>query len=235
MEKNLLQNTFSIITKEEDVKTMNHHILRNTFVLEITRPFPGYYFSSDFITAESKPQNILIVLKNEVSLEVFYRKIKKIKKYADFTFGAEMATVHIFNQKYYAIRVNSLETYDSISDLQKHFLDEGFLLRKPTKIEDKALIKIFKFSNLRFENDIYHNIDDAHFIYFGINQELTWKQFAHITLKIRHNVANKKFDAGLGVFFHDGNIEDVIRIYTKDLTDEEAKALKALYIKELTS
>ena len=232
--KNLeFQNTFSIITKEEDVKTMDHHTIPNTFVLELLHPFPGYYFSTDFITSKTKPQSILIILKKEVSIEYFYRKIGRIRKYSSFTFGADLSDVKIFNNSYQAIRVNSLESYDQISEFQKYLLDEGFYLRKPKKIEDKAFIKIFKFCNLNFENGIYRSSDNSNFIYFGIPKEITWKQVEHITIKIRHNFSNKKFDAGLGLFFHHGDVEDVIRIYTKDLTDGEVSTLKSKYVKEL--
>ena len=235
MEKQILQNTFSVITKEEDVKTMKHHVVPNTFVLEITHPFPGYYFGSDFITSSSKPHTLLIILKEEVKIDFFYRKLSLIKKYSEFTFGADLSEIQIYNRKYQAVRINALESYDHIAELQKYLLNEGFSIKKPQNIESKALIKIYKFSNLKFEDGIYHSVDNSSFIYFGINKEITWKMFEHITIKIRHNFNNKKFDAGLGLFFHHGDIENVIRIYTKDLDNKDASILKDMYLKEIAN
>lgn len=235
MEKQVLQNTFTIITKEEKVKSMDHHIIPNTFVLEITHPFPGYYFSTDFITSSSKPQTLLLILKDEVDIEVFYRKIGHIKKYSEIEFSASLATIQVYNKNYQAIRVNLLQSYDHIVELQKYLMDEGFTFKKPVDIEAKALIKIYKFCSLKYDNGLYYSAGDSNFIYFGIDKEVTWKVFEHITIKIKHNFDNQKFDAAPAVFFHQGNIEDVIRIYTKDIDNTQANKLKDMYLKELAN
>ena len=79
MEKQNFNNTLTILTKEEGVKSLGHSILPNTSVLEIAHPFPGYY-NSNFITSESKPQTLLVLLKDAVSIDFFYRRIHNIKK-----------------------------------------------------------------------------------------------------------------------------------------------------------
>jgi len=56
--------------------------------------------------------------------------------------------------------------------------------------------------------------------------------FEKITIRIKHNFT-PKFDAGIGIFFHHGNIEDVIRIYSKDLNEEDIVKLKGMYVNEL--
>ena len=127
MSKKIFENTLTIMTKEEDVKSLNHHIIPNTSILEITHPFPAYYLN-DFITSETKPQTLLIVLKNEISLEFFYRKLSNIKKYSEFTFSADLAELKMNNKKFYAIRISELDYYDQIINLEKYFLDEGFCL-----------------------------------------------------------------------------------------------------------
>jgi hypothetical protein len=233
MEKQLLQNAYSILTKEEDVKTLDHHIIPGTFVVEITHPFPGYYFSSDFITSNSKPQSILMVLKGAISIEFFYRKIAKIKKYSEFSFKADMAELQIYNQKFFTIRVMGLDAYEQIAELQRYFKDEGFLLKKQQNVAAKALIKISKFSDYELISGVYHSVDNSHFNYFPVDKDITWKMFEHITLKIRHNFNHKKFDAALGVLFYQGKVVDVIRIYTKELNDSEILKLQTMYKAEL--
>lgn len=228
-----MKNTFSIITKEEEVKNLVHHTIPNTLVLEIIHPFPGYYFGSSFINSDSKPQTILLILKKEISFEYFYRKLSRIYKYSEFSFGAELSEVMIYNNKYQAIRINSLDKFDYITTLQKYFIDEGFRFRKSQKISGFALIKVHKFINLNYKDGVYYSNDNTHFIYFGVKKELTWKQFEHITIGIRHNFVSKKFDAGLGLFFHNGDIEEVIRLYSKDLDSEDIQKLKQMYEREL--
>ncbi len=230
-----MKNTFSIITKEEEVQNLEHHVIPNTLVLEITHPFPGYYFGSSFINSESKPQSILLVLKKETSFENFYKKLRRIRKYSEFNFGAELSEITIYNNKYQAIRINSLEQYSQIISLQKYFMDEGFAIRKFQRISGDALIKVHKFINLEYSDGIYTCTDNSHFIYFGINKELTWKQFEHITIGIRHNFTTKKFDAGLGLFFHNGDVEDIIRIYSKDLAKDDIIKLKSMYDREISN
>lgn len=231
MEKQKFENTFSVITKEEDVKNLNHNIMPNTLVLEITHPFPGYY-SNEFITSNTQPQTIFIVLREDVKMEFFYRKISRIKKYSSFSFHADYGEINIRNEKYIAIRVNPLENYEQIAILQRYLIDEGFLLKKPQKIEGKAVIKIFRFNNLLFENGIYHNLDFTQFVYFPISKELTWKLFEQITIRVRHNF-QKKFDAALGVFFFNGIPNEVVRIFATDLSDDDINALSIRYNKEI--
>jgi len=232
-EKKLIY-TFSNIVKEEDVKSLDHNIIPNTFVLEITHPFPGYYFGSQFVTSESKPKFILLVLKNKAEFDFFYRAIKRIKKYSDFEFEADLAEIELFNQQYHAIRIANLPSYDKLVDIQQSFIDEGIGFRKSKRVEAKALIKINKFISLEQNKDYYEASDSSGFVYFGVEKELSWKMFEHITIKIKHNFTSK-FDAGIGVFFHHGDIEDVIRIYSKDLEKEDIIRLKEMYLRELNN
>ena len=232
MEKQIFNNTLTYLMKEEDVTSLDHHILPNTTVLELAHPFPGYY-SESFITSGSKPQILLILLKEEVNFEFFYRRLHNINKYAGYEVFAAPAVVHINNKKYHAIRVIDLDTYDKIAELEKYFIDEGFLLRKPIKINANAIISIHKFCNLVLENEVYSSNTDNNFIYFATGKQISWQGFAHVTQKIRHNYIGNKFDAGLGVLFHSNRIEDVVRIYSKDLNTDDIEKLKSMYQKEI--
>jgi hypothetical protein len=228
-----MKSTFSIITKEEDLQSLNHHIIPNTLVLEIIHPFPGYYFGSSFIQSDSQPQTILIVLKKEVDFEYFYRKLGIIQKKSEFNFGAELAEITFNSSKMQAIRINSLEKFEQIISLQNYFIENGFVFRKSQKISGKAIIKVNKFINLDYYSDgIYYSVDNSHFIYLSISKKVSWIDFEKITLSIRHNF-DKKFDAALGLFIYSGNVEDVIRIYSKELEKEDVARLKMLYNREI--
>ena len=232
MENQIFNNTLSVITKEETVKTLEHHIISNTGVLEVVNPFPGYY-SNKFITSDSKPETLLFLLKEEPSLDYFYRKLYAIKQKARFSFSAALATLEINNKKYSSIRIFDLETYDNIADLEAYFIDAGILLSKSIKIDAKAIIHVKKFCNLQLKDNVYYSVDNSSFVYFNALKEVSWNDFEIITEKIRHNYIGNKFDAGLGFIFHHNRVEDVVRIYGKDLTREDLEKLKKMYQKEI--
>ncbi len=233
MEKQLFNNTLSIITKEETVKTLSHHIISNTGVLEAVNPFPGYY-SSNFITSESKPETLFILLSEKVTLEFFYRRLYNIEKKAKFEFSAALAELEFNNKVYKAIRIFNLETYDSIIKLEEFLIEEGFKLRKSLNIDSEALIHIKKFCNLELVDGVYYSSDNSHFIYFNVENSISWKEFEVVAQKIRHNYLGNNFDAGLGVIFHHNKVEDVVRIYSKDLTKEDLNKLKDMFQNEIS-
>ncbi|MCK5846822.1 MAG: hypothetical protein KAG84_05250 [Bacteroidales bacterium] len=232
METVSFNNTLTIITKEETVKTLNHNIIPNTCVLEVANPFPGYY-STSFITSESKPETLFIVLNEKVSLDFFYRRLYSINKNAKYDFSAALADLEFNNKKYYAIRIFDLDTYDNIVDLENLFIEAGFNLSKSVKIDAEVLIHIHKFCNLNLTDEVYYSADNSHFVYFGVGKEISWNAFEIVTKKIRHNYIGNKFDAGLGIIFHHNKVEDVVRIYGTDLSKDDLNKLMSMYQKEI--
>ena len=226
------RNTFAIIKKEEDVKTLSHSILKNTFVLEIIHPFPGYYYGG-VKNSSSKPGNLFLVLKNRPSTEFFYRALTNAKKYCDFGLFAVMAELQIYNNTYSAIRIKNIEDYNVINEIQEIFAAEGFQFARPKKIDAKAFIKVFKFINLTIKEDVYHNTDNENFIFFPIDKEINWKLFENTTIKIKNSVGSLKFDVALAVFFRKGYLEDAVRVYCKNFSDEQVQKIRLMYMNEL--
>jgi len=226
------RNTFAIIKKEEDVKTLNHSILKNTFVLEIIHPFPGYYYGG-VQHKSSKPGNLFLMLKKRPSTEYFYRALTNAKKYCNFGLDAVMAELVIYNTTYSAIRLNNVSDYNVILEIQEIFSAEGFQFLRPKKIETKAFIKVFKFINLIVHKDVYHNDDNPHFIFFPLDKELNWKLFEKTTIKIKNSMGSLKFDVALAIFFRKGYLEDAVRVYCENFTDEQVLKIRQMYLDEL--
>jgi len=226
------KNTFAIIKKEEDVKTLKHSILKNTFVLEIVNPFPGYYYGG-VQHKSSQPGSLFLILKKRPSTEFFYRALTNAKKYCNFGLNAVMAELTIFNTTYSAIRINNISDYNLIIEVQEIFAAEGFQFLRPKNIETKAFIKIFKFINLIINDDVYHNEDNPNLIFFPLEKEINWKLFEKTTIKIKNSLHSLKFDVALAVFFRKGYLEDAVRVYCKDFTDEQIKKIRKMYINEL--
>jgi hypothetical protein len=226
------RNTFAIIKKEEDVKTLSNNILKNTLVLEIIHPFPGYYYGG----VKSKndiPEDLFLVLKKKPSTEFFYRALTNAKKYCNIELNAVMAELKIYNNTYSAIRLKHVPSYDVITEIQEVFIAEGFQFTRPKKIDSKAFIKIFKFINLSVKEDVYHNLDDENFVFFPIDKEVNWKLFEKTTIKIKNSVGSLKFDVALAVFFRKGYLEDAVRVYCKEYSDEQIHKIRTMYLNEL--
>jgi hypothetical protein len=235
MNEQTLKNVFTLIIKEEKVKSLDHNIVENSAVIEIDQPFPGYYSSPDFIHSESKPQTIFIALDDRVELDFFYRKISRIKKYSAYHFVADLAELIIADQVYHCVRINELETYESISDIEKYFLDEGFIIRKFKSISNNAHIKIYKFANYRIENGLYYSDRKPDFIYFEVPSIIAWQKLEQITIKIRNIFFRKKFDAALGTLIYQGLVTDIVRIYAKNLDESEVQQLREMYLKAINN
>ncbi|MCK5855979.1 MAG: hypothetical protein KAG64_00725 [Bacteroidales bacterium] len=226
------RNTFAIIKKEEDVKTLVNNVLKNTFVLEIIHPFPGYYYGG-VKTKNDFPGDLFLILKKKPSTEFFYRALTNAKKYCSFGLNAVMAELKIYNNTYAAIRIKNVSDYSIITEIQEIFTAEGFQFARPKRIEAKAFIKIFKFINLAVKEDVYHNLDDANFVFFPIDKEINWKLFEKTTVKIKNSVGSLKFDVALAVFFRKGYLEDAVRVYCKDFSDEQVHKIRTMYLDEL--
>jgi len=226
------RNTFAIIKKEEEVKTLTNNIIKNTFVLEIIHPFPGYYYGG-VKSKSDKPGNLFLVLKQRPSTEFFYRALTNAKKYCNFGLNAVMSELNINNQTYSAIRIKNISDYSIITEIQEIFSAEGFTFAKPKRVETKAFIKVFKFINLSIKEDVYHNLDDEHFVFFPIDKDVNWKLFEKTTVRIKNSMGSLKFDVALAVFFRKGYLEDAVRVYCKDFSDEQVHKIRTMYINEL--
>ncbi len=225
------KNTYAIIKKEEDVKTLNHSILKNTYVLEIVNPFPGLYYGS-LPTENEKPGSVILMLKDRISPEFFYRALTNAKRYSNLTIDAAMAELVIYNNTYTGIRIKP-DSWDDLEEIQEIFMAEGFKFSKPKKIATKAFIKIFKFIDLEIHDNIYRNLEDPHFVFFPLEKEINWKLFEKTTIKIKNSIGSLKFDAALAVFFRKGYLEDAVRVYCKKFSDADISKIKKMYWDEL--
>lgn len=225
--------TYSIITKEEKVKSLSHNIMANTLALEITTPLPGYY-GSEYLISQQKPGHIIYISRDYIHFESFFRTVKKMRSYLNFDFDAAIIDISMNNTTLHGIRIRHVDTYEHIEELQKCFITEGIKMAKFKKFETLAIIRIKKFLSLKVdENGIYHDLGESEYNYFSIPIQPSWKLFESITHRIRHNFPGVKFDVALGVMFRTGDPLDVIRVYTQNMTDTELVELRNSFVKAL--
>ncbi len=225
--------TYSIITKSERVSSLSHGVINNTFALEITIPLPGYY-GAEYLISQDKPGDILLILKDFMPFETFYRTLRKIKKFSNLNLDVAPADVTIGNTTFPAIRLRGLDNYDDIQDIQGYFTDEKIVFAKYRKANEIAMIRVKKFLSLtEISEGIFNDDNQKDYKYFSVESIVTWKVFEKIAQRIRHNFPNKNFDVALGVLFRTGDMIDVVRIYSNQMSLDELKEIKRMFVKAL--
>ena len=225
-------STIGILIKEEQMKFISDFIVPNSLVLEILEPFPGYYGEN---TPEGiTPYSIFIITKKEYKPEIILRASQKIKQYSDIKFSATPAFVKIFNKKYFAIRIKNLKSYEHIKTIQTAFLNEKIELHKKIKIDNKAIIEVYKYFELEnIKEGLYLSIVDKNMGYIKINKYLSWKLFEKITHLVRNNVDDRYFDAAWTTLFKENKVLDLIRIYKEKISPELLEQIQKQYNKVL--
>ncbi|MCK4345031.1 MAG: hypothetical protein KAX05_07065 [Bacteroidales bacterium] len=224
--------TFGSITKFELLHTLESNILKNTFVLEILEPFPGYHGAN--LPSESAPHHIFLVTKRNYSSEEIWRVSQHIRQYFKHPFGARKAELHIFNTKLNSIRIKDLSSFTLIPELQSCYMSEGIEFRNKKTFNQGGLIKINKYFKLsEIEEGIFKDIANPNMYYLQIPFKLNWKHFETITYSIKNNLDNHNFDAALGVIYRQDLI-DLVRIFETDSNLDRLKLLRERYLQEIS-
>lgn len=222
--------TVGSLIKIDDVITIQHDILPNTFVLETIEPYPGYHYN---VPSGSKPNLIFLVTSEEYAIENIMRKTARIQKYFDCDIDASPASLKIYNNTFHSIRLRGLLTYDRIKEIQNLYSCEGIKFLKKKNIQAPALIHLRKPYILEeIEEGIYKDIEEPMMWYFVVNTRLEWNMLKMMTDSIKNNIENNNFDAAFGWVFVN-TITDIIRIYADDLTLDNIKDLQARYRDEI--
>lgn len=231
MAKEVLIETFGSILKVEQLNTLESNILENTFVLEASRPFPGYHGKN--LPSEPIPHHIFLVTKKEYLEENVLRTSQKIRQYFKQGFAARQGVLHIFNSKLSCIRIKDLPSFHFIPELQSCYQAEGIEFMRKRNYNQEGLIKINKYFELKeIEEGIFKDLVDLQMFYLEIPVQVSWKLFEQITLTIKNNIDNRNFDAALGVLYRN-DLTDVVRIYEKECSLDKLKLLREKYLHEI--
>jgi hypothetical protein len=218
--------TFGSIIKEEQVKTVEHNVLPNTFVLENLGSYPGYYGAD--LPVHRDVDSIFLVMTQKESTEKILRLSHDIKKKSKINFEGTPASLYIQNHNYDAIRLRYLKGYDHITEIQEHYRDAGIVFEKLKKVEEIAIITIKKVFKIDYVTDKILKDDEKGMYYLKIDEQLTWSHFKKVTYQLRNNVKISAFDAALAVIYG-ADILDLVRIYSTTLTTAELELLHDKY------
>jgi hypothetical protein len=206
--------TFGLLTKEESLITVRHNIVPNTLVLESLKPFPGYH--GENLPSDTNPEAVYFITSKRYSTDIILRTSKKIQKYIHYALDAIPGEIAVHNEKYHCIRIRNLESYETLPDLQRCFIDEGISFMKSSNIDASCLISLQKpFIIKKLVDKIFRDLENENTYYLEIPREISWSLFKKITSVIINNIDNSNFDAAKAYIYYKG-ITDFIRIYTRN-------------------
>lgn len=224
--------TLGRIIKVETLSSIDYNILPNTLVMENSEPFPGY-FGHD-IPKDSVPRSIFIITDKKYNRVTLSRIIGELKKETGFACDATTGFIRIYTKKYHCIRLNGLSCFDHIARIQALLKDSGIKFAKSKKIHESGRIVLNKyFKIIEVDDGLFKNLVQTEQYFIMIPRKLKWNQFYDITMKIKHNIDNKIFDAAIGYMYRENMIMDFIRIYDKDQSPERMKKIRDMYLHEI--
>jgi len=233
MEPKIVIETMGFITKEENLKTITHSILSNTFVLEAGAPFPGYN-GKDLPGDSAKPQYIYLVTNTKYTQETIARATFRIKKYFKHNFDAVSADVTVFNVTYACIRIKDLDAFDYLEALQICFKEEGLEFAKRRSVDNVGIIKTYKIFRIEeIAPGIFSDMDEPQMSYLEIPMFLNWKMFYSITMNIKNNISSRNFDAATGGLFRKLNIVEFIRVFETSPSLAHLQEIQKKYLEEI--
>ncbi len=233
MEKNKQFEVFGTLTKTETVFTIDQKILPGTLVFEALKPFPDY-FNDAPMTA--KPMYLYLALEEQYPLEDIMRASQKIQLDYNVSFDAGKGFLHIYDEKYDVLRVRHLKDYGLLEKLQRSFEEKGFrFLRKSKKYKDEDVkVRIIKFFSLEeIAENIFLDKREENHAYIEIPYHLHWDEFDEMNNKVKYNWVESKYDAAKGAFYYNGELHEVVRIYSDKIGPEYLQKLRKLYLDKM--
>lgn len=229
MNQKILLETIGTIEKKEMLGPVGYKEL----VLEAFHPFPGYHGTT--IPDHIMPNSLFAITRSKYTEEKIIRVIQKIKSDPAFTFDATPGLVTLYNMLNPCIRFKDLKTYDEMPPILKSFENEGIEFMSNRKIEPyTGIIKVKKYFLVEVLSDfLFKDAEDPNMHYFSIPVQLRFNQFEKITMDLKHNLEDPKFDVALGTIFRKSGVIDVIRIYDDKFSLEKLEIIRTRYLQAI--
>jgi len=231
MNQKILLETIGTIEKKEMLGPVGYKEL----VLEAFQPFPGYHGTN--IPDHIKPNSLFAITRSKYTEEKIIRAIQKIKSERGFSFDGSPGMVTLYNMLNPCIRFKDLDTYDELLPILKAFEDEGIEFMSNRKIEPyTGIIKVKKYFLVEVLSDyLFKDAEDPNMHYFSIPIQLRFNQFEKITIDLKNNLEDARFDAALGTIFRKTGVIDVIRIYDDKCTPEKLDLIRSKYLQAINN
>lgn len=231
MNQKILLETIGTIEKKEMLGPVGYKEL----VLEAFQPFPGYHGTN--VPDHIKPNSLFAITRSKYTEEKIIRAIQKIKSERGFSFDGSPGMVTLYNMLNPCIRFKDLDTYDELPPILKAFEDDGIEFMSNRKIEPyTGIIKVKKYFLVEVLSDyLFKDAEDPNMHYFSIPIQLRFNQFEKITIDLKNNLEDSRFDVALGTIFRKTGVIDVIRIYDDKCTPEKLNLIRSKYLQAINN
>ncbi len=232
MKEEIIIETIGTISKKETLASLEDEFSNKYLVLENLHPFPGYYHKTVPDSRQLNPESIFIVTKRNYSDEKIFRATKDVRKRFGGDFCAASGKITVFNIGKPCIRIKQLNNYKMLPQLLEEYKKQGIEFVKHKKVPPyEGLIKIKKFFLLKeTEKGYYLDARESNMCYFEIPQHIKWSVFERITIDIKQNTEENKFDAALGTLYKGGALTDIIRIFDEHIDSNKIGKIKKRYL-----
>jgi len=217
----------------ESVFTIEQKILPGTLIFEALKPFPDYYYDNPM---GAKPVYLYLALEEQYTLEDILRASQKVQFEFEAPFDAGKGFLQVYDAKYNILRIRHLKDYNLLEKLQRMFAENGIhFLQKTKKYKDELVkIKIIKFFKLKgIADNIFLDKREKNHAYLEIPYHLSWDEFEGLNNKVKYNWVESKFDAAMGAFYYNGELHELIRIYSDKIGPEYLQKLRKLFLDKM--
>ena len=233
-----MKGTFEVIgyiNKEEQVSGLTQSILKNTFVIDISHPFPGYS-QQEKLTKMQAPRGIIFITNQKYDWNRILRTTEKINSFLDYRINGSYTNIMLWNKLYHGLRIKGIPSYEEIPIVQHAYQEEGYVFTKarPMKEDLTAQMRVKKFFQLEEIGDrIYKDTENEAMSYIFIHHMLNWELFRKISMKIKNNISNRNYDVVDGALYLNNRMVDMIRVYKPDASLDLLKEIRDSYDAEM--
>ncbi len=228
---NAITEYYGCLTKVENLWCLEEMGIPNTCILEARDAYPGYY---GHIQGLNRPHLIFIMSTRKYSMEEVTRMTSAVRKVFPAPFSAAYCEITIAGRTAGGVRIQGINDYTRIRDLQMAYADHGLdLKKKEGNIENaRSLIMVRKFFKLEsFHNNIMRDTELEDTGYFHIEENYPWEKFESIIFRLRNNWNDTSFDAAKCFIFRNASIIDMVRIYSKDFSLLYLDKIRSAFLK----
>lgn len=212
------------VTKKESLVYLTGFLLENTTIAEADQPYSNYYGQ---IPKRPQPNSLFLFTEIEYTLEEALRFTQNIDICAKKMVNAASAIIYSANHRLPAIRIRNFPDYQHLGRLQECYEAQGVKFAKRNIPEREPLIKVDKCFTLEEAGDgIFLDGEEPLEGYITLPHYPEFNEFEALLRDIRNNSSCPLFDAAYGGFIINGEVVDMMRIYSGHLDMDLLKCIK---------
>ena len=221
---------YGTVAKEEHIKTVDHFVVPNSFVVQNIEPYPGYH--GENLPTDVPPDTFFLITGETYSAEKIFRISHHIRSLTGYIFDGSVASLCIENEVFPCIRIRDLNSYELLQEIQKYYYDEGIHFQKKRNIDTTAFIELKKIFQIEKMNDHLYKDHGGAMHYINIETQLNWKRFKIVTHWVKNNLADRNFDAAL-IVMYGKEVYDLVRIYSNNISIEQLEEIRDKYLEAI--